>query len=503
MDTEKLFSKIWQISEKLRGQIDSWDFRITMLSCLFTQYQAMKRKIESTLDFYFEQTKEFFPTQTMENEKIEMILQELSNLEITIENIDVLGHAYEYLINMTSMRAGKSGGEFYTPPEVSELLSKLCISNKKEVDSIYDFACGSGSLLLSATNFVKVKKVYGQDINANTLKLAKMNMIMRGQEFFDLQLGNTLLDPKHLNEKFEIILGNPPYSVKWTDKITDNIQQDIRFKQLPPPKTKGDLGFVLHGLHHLQDEGIMGAVMFPGVLYRGNQEQKIREYLINNRYVECIINLPPNLFHSTSISTVIMILTKKQNDKVLFIDASEEFIKGKNKNTLIIDKILDTYCKREVVEGFSNFATVEEIRKQDYNLSVNTYVEQKDTRQVEDINKINADLKTILRTSNLQTAEWQSEICKLIDEDDIFSFTRKTILLNSLCGLFYEKSVKEIFVTYVYNDTNFKFTSLNNDLKKLKRFIKNIQENYDEDLCYVKNNKKLQIQNFVVKLKGE
>ncbi len=335
-------------------------------------------------------------------------------------SIDAFGDAYEYLISMYASAAGKSGGEYFTPQEVSELLMKLCLINKKKINTCYDPACGSGSLLLQAAKILGADNVsyfIGQEINLTTYNLCRMNMFLHDINYskFDIELGDTLLNPQIANdEKFEVVVSNPPYSVQWIKHENPLLINDPRFAPagVLAPKNKGDLAFVLHCLYHLANNGTSSIVCFPGVMYRSGAEKKIRQYLIENNYVDCVINLPSNLFFGTSIATCILVLKKNKTDNnVLFIDAKKEYIKITNSNKLTqenINKIIDTFKERKEIKYFSRLASFEQIKEQDFNLAVNTYVEQEDKTEVIDIKVLNQELKEVVHKSD--------ELRKKIDE---------------------------------------------------------------------------------------
>lgn len=340
--------------------------------------------------------------------------------EFKDNQIDAFGDAYEFLMTMYASNAGKSGGEFYTPSEVSELLVRLGTVGKTQVNKVYDPACGSGSLLLKATKILGPEGVrigyYGQEINITTYNLCRINMFLHdvGYDKFDIACDDTLTNPLHWDdEPFELIVSNPPYSIKWAGDENALLIDDPRFSPagVLAPKSKADLAFVMHSLSWLANNGTASIVCFPGIMYRGGAEQKIRKYLIDNNFVDCVIQLPGNLFFGTSIATCIMVLKKnKPDNSTLFIDASKECIKVTNNNKLTaenISHIVDYFTAREDVPHICHRAAYEEIKEQEYNLSVSTYVEPEDTREVIDIVKLNAEIEEIVARENVLRAEIQ------------------------------------------------------------------------------------------------
>lgn len=346
------------------------------------------------------------------NAKIVKLLNGVSDMELgdyKNHNIDTFGDAYEFLMSMYASNAGKSGGEFFTPQEVSELLTRIAVVGKKEVNKVYDPACGSGSLLLKSAKILGKEHVrngfFGQEINPTTFNLCRINMFLHDIDYdkFDIAYGDTLLDPQHWDdEPFEVIVSNPPYSIKWKGDDDPILINDERFSPagVLAPKSKADLAFIMHSLAWLSTNGTAAIVCFPGIMYRGGAEKKIRKYLIDNNYVDCIIQLPDNLFFGTSIATCIMVLKKSKTDNsVLFIDASNEFEKVTNNNKLTpenIEKIVNEFVSRADVEFFSRSVPYSEIQENDFNLSVSTYVEKEDKREAIDIVKLNAEIREIV-----------------------------------------------------------------------------------------------------------
>lgn len=354
------------------------------------------------------------------NAKLVRILNEIGNLplgDFSSHSIDMFGDAYEFLMTMYASSAGKSGGEFFTPQDVSELLARLTLVGKTKVNGVYDPACGSGSLLLRFAKIIGQENIdrgyFGQEINLTTYNLARINMFLHGVGFedFSIALGDTLTDPKHWDdEPFEAIVSNPPYSTRWEGKNSAILVNDERFAPagvLAPP-SKADLAFTMHILHWLAEDGVAALVTFPGVLYRGGAEGKIRKYLVDNNFVDAIIQLPSDLFFGTTISTCIMVLKKsKQDPSILFIDASAEFERRSTKNQLLDEhreKILEAFTARKDVDHFARLVKYEEVTENDYNLSVSSYVEPEDTREVINIEELNANLvKIVARQQELRT----------------------------------------------------------------------------------------------------
>ncbi|MFY9262282.1 MAG: type I restriction-modification system subunit M [Actinomycetaceae bacterium] len=359
-------------------------------------------------------------TVTNRNAKLVKILNAIGDLplgDFDNHDIDMFGDAYEYLMTMYASSAGKSGGEFFTPQDVSDLLARLTLVGKTRVNGVYDPACGSGSLLLRFAKIIGTENIdrgfFGQEINLTTFNLARINMFLHGVGFenFNIALGDTLTEPAHWDdEPFEAIVSNPPYSTKWEGNSSTVLINDERFSPagVLAPKSKADLAFTMHILHWLSVDGTAAIVEFPGVLYRGGAEQKIRKYLVDNNFVDAVIQLPPDLFFGTTIGTCIIVLKKSKTDNsILFIDGSEEFERRGNKNELLEEhraKILDAFEKREDIEHFAQLVPYEDVVENDYNLSISSYVEPEDTREVIDIVELNARIEKIVeRQQELRT----------------------------------------------------------------------------------------------------
>lgn len=403
---EKVFHNI---EESAKGTPSEEDF-----SGLFDDIDVNSNKLGATV--------------AKRNDKLVKLLDGIGNMNLgnyQDNTIDAFGDAYEYLMSMYASNAGKSGGEFFTPQEVSELLTRIAVIGKTEVNKVYDPACGSGSLLLKSAKVLGKDNVrqgfFGQEINITTYNLCRINMFLHDIDYdkFDIANEDTLLSPQHWDdEPFEVIVSNPPYSIKWEGDDNPVLINDPRFSPagVLAPKSKADLAFVMHALSWLATNGTAAIVCFPGIMYRGGAEKKIRQYLIDNNYIDAIIQLPDNLFYGTSIATCIMVMKKAKTDnKVLFIDASKECKKVTNNNKLTeenIAKIVDEVASREDVDYFARLVPYDEIKEQEYNLSVSTYVEQEDTREVIDIKELNTQIEQIVARENVL----REEIDKIIKE---------------------------------------------------------------------------------------
>ena len=400
------------------------------LEKIFTAIEASAKGTESEDDFkglfadLDVNSNKLGATVVKRNEKLVKLLRGIQQMQLgnyQDNTIDAFGDAYEYLMSMYASNAGKSGGEFYTPQEVSELLTRLATLGKTEVNKVYDPACGSGSLLLKAAKILGKDNVrqgfYGQEINLTTYNLCRINMFLHDIDYdkFDIACEDTLISPQHWDdEPFEVIVSNPPYSIKWKGDDDITLINDPRYAPagVLAPKSKADLAFIMHSLAWLATNGTASIVCFPGVMYRGGAERKIRQYLIDNNYVDCIIQLPDNLFFGTSIATCIMVLKKaKKDNSTLFIDASKECVKITNNNKLTpenIRHIVQMFADRKDVQYQCKLVGNDIIAEGDYNLSVSTYVEQEDTREKVDIVELNARIEQIVAHEN--------ELRKQIDE---------------------------------------------------------------------------------------
>ena len=362
------------------------------------------------------------------NEKLVKLLDGIGDMKLgdyKDNTIDAFGDAYEFLMGMYASNAGKSGGEYFTPQEVSELLTRLTVVGKTQVNKVYDPACGSGSLLLKFAKILGKENVrqgfYGQEINLTTYNLCRINMFLHDIDFdkFNIACEDTLISPQHWDdEPFEAIVSNPPYSTKWAGDDNPLLINDTRFSPagVLAPKSKADLAFVMHSLSWLSTNGTAAIVCFPGIFYRGGAEQKIRKYLVDNNFIDCIIQLPDNLFFGTSIATCIMVLKKSKNENsTLFIDATAECEKITNNNKLRdknIENILKMFIDRADIAHKARLVQNAEIAENDYNLSVSTYIEKEDTRQAIDIKALNKEIAEIVAREQVL----REEIDKIIAE---------------------------------------------------------------------------------------
>lgn len=336
---------------------------------------------------------------------IAKVISNISSIEFSHEDteIDVLGDAYEYLISQFASNAGKKAGEFYTPQQVSKILAKIVTIEKTDLKNVYDPTCGSGSLLLRVAKEAKVRKFYGQEFTSTTYNLARMNMLLHDVNYnnFDIKNNDTLENPEHIDMKFEAIVANPPYSAKWS--ADNKFLDDDRFSPYGKlaPKSKADFAFIQHMIYHLDDNGTMAVVLPHGVLFRGASEGVIRKYLIEEKNVlDAVIGLPANIFYGTSIPTVILVFKKnrKNKDDILFIDASNEFEKGKNQNNLTddnVEKIVKTYKERSRIDKYSYVASLDEIKENDYNLNIPRYVDTFEEEEEIDLDLVSQKIKSI------------------------------------------------------------------------------------------------------------
>lgn len=366
------------------------------------------------------------------NEKLVKLLNAIGDLnfgDYEDNNIDLFGDAYEFLMTMYASSAGKSGGEFFTPQEVGELLARIVIMDKTSVNKVYDPACGSGGLLLKFAKILGKENVregfFGQEINLTTYNLARINMFLHNINYnnFSIERGDTLIHPAHWNdEPFDAIVSNPPYSIKWAGKSNPILINDERFAPagILAPESKADLAFTMHMLSWLSPKGTAAIVEFPGVLYRGGAEQKIRQYMIDNNFVDTVIQLPPDLFFGTSIATCILVLKKnKLDNNILFVDASEECVRNTNKNKLSdenINNIINLLKDRNTVENKSYLASYDEVKDNDYNISVNSYLKTNNNDNNIDIEEVNKMLAEVVPRQQ-QIRKELEEIIKELEVD--------------------------------------------------------------------------------------
>ncbi len=406
---EKVFSNI---ENSAKGAESEQDF-----SGLFDDIDVNSNKLGATV--------------TKRNEKLVKILDGIASINLgkyQDNQVDAFGDSYEFLMSMYASNAGKSGGEFFTPQEVSELLTKLAIVGKTSVNKVYDPACGSGSLLLKSAKILGKDNVrngfYGQEINLTTYNLCRINMFLHDIAYdkFNIACEDTLTTPQHWDdEPFEVIVSNPPYSIKWAGDDSAVLINDRRYSPagVLAPKSKADFAFIMHSLSWLATNGTASIVCFPGILYRGGAEQKIRKYLIDNNFVDTIIQLPDNLFFGTSIATCIMVLKKnKKDNSTLFIDATNECVKVTNNNKLTdknIDNIVKIYTDRTNIQYVAKLISDKEIEENDYNLSVSTYVEKEDTREKIDIVELNKEIEEIVAREQIL----RDEIKRIISEIEV------------------------------------------------------------------------------------
>ncbi len=401
------------IEQSAQGTISEAEF-----SGLFDDYDVNSNKLGATV-----------PKRNQTLVKLLFGIRDMKLGSYQNNTIDAFGDAYEYLMGMYASNAGKSGGEYFTPQEVSELLTQIAVVGRTEINKVYDPACGSGSLLLKSAKILGKDKViqgfYGQEKNITTYNLCRINMFLHDIEYdkFSIACEDTLIQPQHWNdEPFEVIVSNPPYSIKWEGDDNTTLINDPRFSPagVLAPKSKADMAFIMHSLAWLASNGTAAIVCFPGIMYRGGAEQKIRKYLVDNNYIDCIIQLPSNLFFGTSIATCILVMKKnKTNNKTLFIDASKEFVKVTNNNKLTeqnIKHIVDEFVSRADVEYFARLVDYNEIKEQNYNLSVSTYVEQEDTREKIDIKVLNQQIKEIVAREQVLREEIDEIIAEIEGE---------------------------------------------------------------------------------------
>ncbi|MDV3778788.1 MULTISPECIES: type I restriction-modification system subunit M [Weeksellaceae] len=403
----ELFSEIAK-----RGNSDTNTFILEDLQKILTNIQlsTMGTQSEEDFDNLFEDmdlnSTKLGKSAEARNAIIVKVLVHLDEIDFKLEHteLDVLGDAYEYLIGQFASGAGKKAGEFYTPQEVSKILAKIVTTGKNRLKSVYDPTCGSGSLLLRVAREVKdVNNFYGQEMNRTTYNLARMNMILHGVHYlkFDIKQEDTLEHPQHEGLLAEAIVANPPFSANWSANPLHLSNE--RFSQYGKlaPASKADFAFVQHMIHHLAENGTMAIVLPHGVLFRGSAELHIRKYLIEQKnYLDAVIGLPANIFYGTGIPTCILVFKKckEDPDHILFIDASKEFEKVKNQNMLReehINKIVETYRNRTVIDKYSHLATLQEVAENDYNLNIPRYVDTFEAEEEIDIQVVMQEIKSL------------------------------------------------------------------------------------------------------------
>jgi len=404
---KELFSSM---AEKGNGDADNFILGDLTQVLRHIEQSTMGHESEDDFEGLFDDldltSKKLGNTEVAKNTLISKVLAHLNKIDFELKNHDrdVLGDAYEYLIAQFASGAGKKAGEFYTPQEVSKILAKLVTNKKTKLKSVYDPTCGSGSLLLRVAKEVEdVSNFYGQELNRTTFNLARMNMIMHDVHYrkFDIKQEDTLEQPQHIEQRFEAIVANPPFSAQWSANPL-HLTND-RFSQYGKlaPKSKADFAFVQHMIHHLDDNGTMAIVLPHGVLFRGAAEGHIRKYLIEDRnYLDAVIGLPSNIFYGTSIPTCILVFKKCREDSenVLFIDASNHFEKAKNQNYLRskdIEKIVSTYTDRKTEDKYSYIASLDEIKENDYNLNIPRYVDTFEEEEPVDLDVVSKELKAL------------------------------------------------------------------------------------------------------------
>ena len=425
-----------QLFQNVVKNADKDDNLNETLSKIFSSIEASAQGTESEDDLrglfsdFLVDNAEIGNTVIKRNQLLAKVLKTVGEMELGSKyndtDNDTFGDTYEFLMQMYASAAGKSGGEFFTPQQVSELLAKLASYNNPNIQKVYDPACGSGSLLLKFAKTVGKEnpnlKYFGQEINPTTYNLCRINMFLHNINYdnFDIRLEDTLMHPQHMMDApFDAIVSNPPYSLKWEGKDNTILINDERYAPagVLAPKSAADLAFTMHMLWHLSERGTAAIVEFPGVLYRGGDEKKIRQYLIQHNYVDCVIQLPANLFFGVGIATCIIVLKKsaRPDSSVLFIDASKLFVKDGNKNLLLDehqDKIMELFANRQDVDYLAKLVKNDDILANDCNLSVSSYVEQEDTREVINIEEVNAKLEKLIAEGN----ELNQKIDEIIQE---------------------------------------------------------------------------------------
>lgn len=431
---EHLYRNI--VKEIHKGVLGEWNTEYLKTALNKLQESPVEQKAKEAFEGLFDDmdldSKKLGLDISQRNRKMAEIILKISQIDFHLEDteIDVLGDAYEYLIGNFASEAGKKGGEFYTPQAVSLLISQVLAYERAEMETVYDPTCGSGSLLLQvvkhANKASKYVKLFGQELNTSTSTIARMNMIIHGQKYdqFSIKNNNTLTHDEFSNEFFDAIGANPPYSAKWAH--TPELETDSRFVQSGrlAPKDKADFAFVQHCWSHLKDDGVAAIVLPHGVLFRGGAEGVIREWLVKENAIHAIIGLPEKLFFGTGIPTIVIVLKKGRNtdDGILFIDASQEFSKGKKQNKLEsqhIEKILDAYKNRESVEKFAEMVDDEEVEKNGYNLNITRYVDISEDEVIIDLDEVKKEIQVIKTKIALVDEEISNLAGQLVEVDEI------------------------------------------------------------------------------------
>lgn len=396
-------------------------------------------KLEDIFSFIEFDSVQLGNTKEQRAERVETLIKGIEKLPLSEEVISLV---YEILLNKFAANGGKGGGEYFTPTTVSMLLSEIVTSDKKDIKSIYDCACGSGNLLLQLAKKLSDEKVevYGQEINIVTGNLCKLNLLLSGVNYnnINISIGDTLKEPKNLDKKISAIVANPPYSVKWEGNSNKSLLESEIYKEVGvlPPRNYCDLCFVLHSLYMLEEEGTAAIVLPHGVLFRQGAENKIIKYLVDNNYIDAIIGLPAKIFLNTDIPTVIIVLKKsKQGKEVLFIDAKKEFVKGRPNELRQenIEKILNCYKERKIVEKFSNLVSYEEIKGNEYNLNIPRYVDTYEEEPVKDLGTIAREYSEINKLIK-QTEKELIEMLTNMTSTDQKEVENLTNLINVLGG---------------------------------------------------------------------
>jgi type I restriction enzyme M protein len=401
IEPEYLFNVLTDQAKQNTFQLNDLNKAFIDLSTKYDQFSGLFDDVDL-------KSKKLGADDQQRNITITEVLKKLNDVNVIGHDGDVIGDAYEYLIGQFASEAGKKAGEFYTPHQVSVMMARIAAmgQEEKKLFSVFDPTMGSGSLMLNIRNYInhpESVKYHGQELNTTTFNLAKMNLILHGVNKEDMRLrnGDTLNKDWPTDEPytFDSVLMNPPYSAKWS--ADDTFLDDSRFNRYGKlaPKSKADFAFLLHGFYHLKDSGTMAIVLPHGVLFRGAAEGVIRQKLLEDGSIDAVIGMPSNLFFGTSIPTTVIILKKNRETRdVLFIDASNDFIKGKNQNKLSkenIDKIVETYRNRENIEKYAHVASFEEIKENDFNINISRYVDTFEEKEVVDMAAIGASIKDI------------------------------------------------------------------------------------------------------------